>query len=472
MLSAFSQVSAFVTPELSGLVGIFKAHALSVMGLIFAAGLFFRVLLFLSVKGQAAFTKAFEKQVRDLSGRAPTMVNPFHVSAKETLEATLQSASFRKGLANRLLLIREGATRLTKDTVAQLQSANGSHAFYEISRTVFAKNHLFNRIMGVAPVGTTNAFLNAVPGMFVLIGVVGCLLSLFAILPAFVGAADDLSAVEKGMSQFYQWLTPSLNTALIAGGFALATIVLNFLMAPERMYVRMVDRFANTLEELQKISGAKGPSEIAVRRSAPSEEAKEVGDDEVTGDFTPGAMPVVPPEMSAEDIVADLEARDREEHQEQVEEAAAPPEEIPAEEEVVAAAPEPQPEEPEDSQITKIEEVALDAEELRKLQMYDHPEEAAMVEGESLTPLAPAPPALDQENLSVEEALAAMAPAEEGLSDIDKALWGNTSAKLDDEANEVEWTAQAPEQAPDAESVDDKEENLEENFPKKPPKAA
>lgn len=246
------------------------------MMVIFAVGCFLRAMIFFTVRQEYLFAAEFEKRVfKHLSGGDPSdkgkshTIRSFHQLVKWVLEKTYHEhfelkARFKRRrfdhvttITDRLFLIQAGAHRLVKDTLSQTKYLKkvDTHAkdprFLDISKYVFSSNPVFNKVFGVFPIGTFNEVINLLPGLFVIGGIFGTFLGTMQALPAL--SQLDLAnpeATKVVMDSFLLKMASCMSASIVGIGLSVVMTIINAILAPESMYIDMVNKYTSSMEFL------------------------------------------------------------------------------------------------------------------------------------------------------------------------------------------------------------------------------
>lgn len=235
---------------------------------VFLFGVFFRWVIWFTVRCQFRFAAEFEKRVHKYMAHEEESIKiaSFHMLAKKTLETTyyehfeLKRKFHRRrfdsvtSIADRLFLIREGAARLIKDTLSQTQYLKREKTqpqFLEISKFVFGSNPVFNRVLGALPMGLFHDLICILPGLFVIGGIFGTFIGVMNGLPSL--STMDISNVEmtqKLMGTFITQMAFSMGTSVVGILLSVMMTVLNSMLSPEGLYLQTISKFTSALEFL------------------------------------------------------------------------------------------------------------------------------------------------------------------------------------------------------------------------------
>jgi hypothetical protein len=162
-----------------------------VMAAAFVAGLFFRAIIYFTVRRHEWFAKEFEKRVnRYMEAEVPGKVKDvsFYVLSKRMLERTYYELfevrdrmKRRKpdgvmSASDRIFLIRQGCAWLVRDILKQvkfLKWTEETPKLLNITKATFQHNPCFNRVFGVFPMEGLNELISILPGLFVVAGILG-----------------------------------------------------------------------------------------------------------------------------------------------------------------------------------------------------------------------------------------------------------------------------------------------------------
>ncbi len=235
---------------------------------VFAFAIFLRLLIYFTVKWEGAFAAEFEKRVhkRLSDPDYEPNITSFHELVRKILHRTHEEfynlkRKYRRrrfdqvtALAERLFLIVEGANRLINDTLSQtkyLRKDGQAPRFVEISKFVFESNPVFNRVLGVFPLGMCNDLLNILPGLFVVCGIFGTFLGVMGALPSLSNInVGDPAATKATMDAFLLKMAFSMGNSIIGICFSVIVQVMNAMLNPEGIYYSMVNKFTASLEFL------------------------------------------------------------------------------------------------------------------------------------------------------------------------------------------------------------------------------
>lgn len=234
----------------------------------FLIAAFLRTIIYFTVRCEYKFATEFEKRVhRYLAHEGPQEpIHSFHQLVKKILETTYYEIfelkkKYRRRrfdnvttLTDRMFLIQEGVARLIKDALSQtqyLKKGDKTPRFLDISKYVFGANPVFNRVLGILPMGVFNDILNILPGIFVIGGIFGNFLGVMQALPQLSNMdITNVDATKKVMDAFLLHVAFSMGTSIVGIGFSVIMTILNAAMNPEGTYLSMVNKFTSSMEFL------------------------------------------------------------------------------------------------------------------------------------------------------------------------------------------------------------------------------
>jgi hypothetical protein len=239
------------------------------MGVVFFGGLFFRAVIYYTVRRHEWFAREFEKRVNrfmetEVPGKAHGV--SFYVLSKRILERTYyESFEIRDrmkrrkpdnimSLSDRFFLVRQGCAWLVKDVLKQLKFLKWSKEtpkLLNITRATFQHNPCFNRVFGVLPMAGINDLISITPGLFVVAGILGTFIGIAGGLQE-LGTMNlqDIETTKNIMDRFLHEISFAMQTSIFGIVFSLASHITNVVMNPERSYVSMIDRFESAFDLL------------------------------------------------------------------------------------------------------------------------------------------------------------------------------------------------------------------------------
>ncbi len=260
--------------------GIAKVILLPVLVFMFFVGVFFRILVYYTVKRNEWFAREFEKRMNKfIESDRPTDKHSFYVTVKKLLERTyyelfeVRAIMRRRKLdyvmapGDRLFLIQAGSAFLVKDTLRQirfLRYGGERPRFVEISKTVFQNNPCFNRVFGILPAAPVNDALNVLPSIFIIGGIFGTFMGIMKALPE-LGGMDlaNAEATKLTMGAFLTRLSFSMATSIVGIFLSVVMTLVNTFLNPERIFMEVVNRFEYSMEFLwQRCESNEVPADI------------------------------------------------------------------------------------------------------------------------------------------------------------------------------------------------------------------
>lgn len=267
-MSMMDVVNQYINKAVDAVVHFGNEGVMPIMVGVFFAAVVVRVVIYWTVKAEAAFALEFEKRVHKYLGDPAYVpqVSSFHELAKRLLEKTHEEhynlkRKFRRrrfdqitSITDRIFLITEGAQRLIADTLSQtkfLKKGGQNPRFLEISKFVFESNPVFNRVVGVLPLDVVNDILNVLAGLFVVFGIFGMFLRVMAALPVLSHIdVSDPARTKEIMDTFLMGMAHSMGSSVAGILFSVCTTILNTMLNPETIYYNMVNKFTSALEFL------------------------------------------------------------------------------------------------------------------------------------------------------------------------------------------------------------------------------
>lgn len=240
-----------------------------VMGGVFVLALFFRAMIYYTVRRHEWFAREFEKRVNHfIDGETPgrSHNNSFYVLSKKLLERTYYEVfevrdrmKRRKpdnimSTSDRVFLVRQGCAWLVKDILKQvkfLKWNDNNPKLLNITKATLQHNPCFNRVFGVIPMVGLNELISILPGLFVVAGILGTFIGIAGGLQE-LGTMNlqDLENTKNIMDRFLHEISFAMKTSIVGIIFSLLSHVVNTILSPDRSYVSMVDRFESALDLL------------------------------------------------------------------------------------------------------------------------------------------------------------------------------------------------------------------------------
>ena len=235
----------------------------------FVGGVFFRAIIYYTVRRHEWFAREFEKRVnRFMETEVPGKVKDvsFYALAKKMMEKTyyevfeIRDRMRRRkpdsimALSDRIFLVRQGCAWLVKDVLKQLKFLKWTEEtpkLLNITKATIHHNPCFNRIFGVFPMSGLNDLISIMPGLFVVTGILGTFIGISGGLGDLGGMnLQDLESTKAIMDKFLHEIAFAMKSSIVGIVFSLLSHILNTIMSPERAYVSMVDRFESALDLL------------------------------------------------------------------------------------------------------------------------------------------------------------------------------------------------------------------------------
>lgn len=236
---------------------------------VFCFGIFFRSIIYYTVRRHEWFAKEFEKRVnRFIDAEVPGKVKDvsFYSLSKKLLERTyyevfeIRDRMKRRrpdnimSASDRFFLVRQGCAWLVKDILKQvkfLKWNDNNPKLLNITKATLQHNPCFNRVFGVLPMVGMNDLISILPGLFVVAGILGTFIGIAGGLEG-LGTMNlqDLEGSKNIMDRFLHEISFAMKSSIIGIIFSLMSHVFNVILSPERSYVSMVDRFESALDLL------------------------------------------------------------------------------------------------------------------------------------------------------------------------------------------------------------------------------
>lgn len=238
---------------------------LPIMLLAFFFGVVARVMIYYVSHIENRFTHEFDKRVRYYfaTGAAPK-VNSFYRLTRILLEKTFQDCFEKRekykrrkwdhveSFFDRTFLVQDGFRRLIDESLQHIRyfrKDGQTPKMIETSKTVFENNAYFNRVMGVIPTGLLHDLLNALPGLFLIGGILGTFLGIAKGLPE-LGAMDlaNMDASKHVMDGFLAKISMAMVKSIVGIGLSVVMGLFNTFFSIEGVYYTFVNRYSGTLE--------------------------------------------------------------------------------------------------------------------------------------------------------------------------------------------------------------------------------
>jgi hypothetical protein len=256
-----------IHPFILDLIVFTKSLILPTMFVVFVCAIGLRALIYYTVRREDTFAKEFEKRCNNFLATDNHLGSrSFFVLCKKLLEKTyyemfeVRSIMRRRKIdhvmepSDRVFLVQQGTAYLVRDSLKELQFVKYDGIrppLLEIVKGVFANNPCFTRVFGILPVSAFNDFLNLIPGLFIVAGIFGTFLGIMQALPE-LGAMDirDPESTKLVMDTFLAKIAFSMSTSTCGIMLSVVTTVYNNFLSPERLFVKIVDRFERALFRL------------------------------------------------------------------------------------------------------------------------------------------------------------------------------------------------------------------------------
>jgi hypothetical protein len=256
-----------VQPFVLDLIVLTKSIIMPTMFFVFFVALTLRALIYYTVKREESFAKEFEKRVNQFLGKDEHRGSrSFFILCKKLLEKTyyemfeMRTIMKRRKIdhvmepSDRIFLVQQGTAHLVRDVQKELKFVKYDGIrppLPEIVKTVFSNNPCFTRVFGVLPVGAFNDFLNIIPGLFIVGGIFGTFLGIMQALPE-LGAMDiqNPESTKMVMDTFLAKIAFSMSTSTVGILLSVVMTTYNNFLSPERLFVKVVDRFERNLFRL------------------------------------------------------------------------------------------------------------------------------------------------------------------------------------------------------------------------------
>jgi hypothetical protein len=253
---------------ITGIVNLGMAYVLPAMVALFIAGVVLRMMIYFTTKCEYLFAIEFEKRMYQhlADPEKKSHGTSFHHVTKHLLEKTYHEhfelkAKYKRrkfdhitSLTDRLFLIQAGAMRIMTDTLSQtryLQKNGKEPRFLDVSKFVFGSNPIFNRIMGVLPLGVFHETINILPGIFLVGGIFGTFLGTMSALPMLSGIdPTNVELTKSVMDGFLHNMTFSMGKSVLGIVLSVIMTFLNTAFSPEGMFLEMVNKYTTSLEFL------------------------------------------------------------------------------------------------------------------------------------------------------------------------------------------------------------------------------
>lgn len=260
---------------IEGLVVFATDLLIPFMCILFLGAVILRALVFYTVKRQEWFSLEFQRRVEALinSDEFENKSYSFYAITKKSLEKTyyelFEVRSFMKRrnadhimtFTDRFFLIQQGCAWFVKDLLKQMRfipyDGHTDPKVFEISKSTFQRNPCFNKVFGFIPISVCTDILNMIPGIFIVLGILGTFLGIMKALPD-LGTMDlsDVEGTKLVMDQFLLKISFSMSTSLM--GIVLSVVMgfVNVFLSPSKSFIGAVERMEVSLYTLWNISGS------------------------------------------------------------------------------------------------------------------------------------------------------------------------------------------------------------------------
>ncbi|MFN7905323.1 MAG: hypothetical protein ACK5P5_09070 [Pseudobdellovibrionaceae bacterium] len=230
---------------------------------------FFRYFIYKTVKRHEWFAMEFERRVNEFmetenpNGKKHTS---FYMLCKKLLERSFyESFELRDRLHrrkrdkvesfwDRQFLVRPGSAWLVRDLLKQIRYVKFSSEnpkMLNITKATFQQNPYFNRVFGVFNIGSFNDFINILPGLFVIGGILGTFIGIVSGLPKLGGMnLADMEVSKTVMDGFLVEVAVAMNSSILGIACSLVMTVLNTIYSADRVYSSTIDRLESSLDLL------------------------------------------------------------------------------------------------------------------------------------------------------------------------------------------------------------------------------
>jgi hypothetical protein len=237
------------------------------MAVVFVAAVLFRALIYYTVRRHEWFAREFERRVnREIDAETPghSKEASFYQLTKRQLERTYYESFEARdrharrqhdtvmSISDRIFLVKPGCAWLVRDLLKQLKFLKWTEEtpkLSHITRATLHHNPCFNKVFGVVPIAAMNDFLNLLPGLFVVAGILGTFLGIKGGLTT-LGTMNltDLENTKHIMDNFLNEIAFAMSSSIVGIVFSLALHVWNSFVSPDRVYTQLIDRFETTLD--------------------------------------------------------------------------------------------------------------------------------------------------------------------------------------------------------------------------------
>ncbi len=249
-------------------IGFANNFLMPIMLGIFFTGITMRFLAYWTMKREEWFAHAFQKRAHDYVENHMEMRHhrSFFVMTKFILEKTyyelfvMRSIMKRRNpdhvmtMSDRVFLVQQGCARIVKDTQRQTKFFRYDihrPKMIEVSKLIFQNNPCFNRIFGIIPISSVNDIVGMLPGMIIMIGILGTFIGIMDGLPKLTGMdIADPENSKRVMDAFLFRIGHSMQFSVLGISLSVAMTLVNSIFNPAKIFMDIVERFENTLDVL------------------------------------------------------------------------------------------------------------------------------------------------------------------------------------------------------------------------------
>lgn len=247
---------------------------LPIMGVAFIAAIGLRALVFYTINRQEWFAIEFQKRLDDYiesdefeSKKSQSYYNTTKRLLEKTYYELFEVRSYMKrrkpdfimSFTDRIFLIQQGVAWFVRDITKQLKylpyQKQCHPKIFEISKSTFQRNPCFNKIFGIIPTSVVSDFLNLLPGLFIVMGILGTFLGISQALPD-LGAMDlsDMEGTKLVMDQFLLKISFAMGTSIMGIVLSFIMSLVNTFLSPNRAFINAVERMENALYMIWNLS--------------------------------------------------------------------------------------------------------------------------------------------------------------------------------------------------------------------------
>lgn len=267
-------LEGFTHAVINVIVAFFADLLMPLMLLTFTAAVFFRIIIYVSMRRADWFSRELAKRIdKYMENYQRGQEVSFYIIAKKLMEKTfyeifiVRSIMMRRkpdyvaSLMDRLFLIQHGTARLVKDLLKQFRnlrySEDSQPNFTEVSIQVIEANPAYNRIFGVMSASFFNDVLNTMPGIFIVSGIFGTFLAIMKALPD-LGGLDfgDIERSKSILDGFLLKVSFSMSTSILGIILSVLSTLVNTMASPQKVFVSAVNRLNNSLILLWHVSNS------------------------------------------------------------------------------------------------------------------------------------------------------------------------------------------------------------------------